>query len=157
MTARWSSKLKYGVIAGLAGGIAEIVWISIYAAVAGVSPAVVATGVTETAIGPVGGALAVPAGIGIHMALAALLGVIVVGLWRTLRPAPRNAAVDYAGLTAALGGVWALNFLIVLPLVNPAFVGLLPYAATLASKLLFGLAMAATLRVCERPKAVATG
>jgi hypothetical protein len=157
MTARWSSKLKYGVIAGLAGGIAEIVWISAYAAVANVSPALVATGVTETALGPVGGALAVPAGIGIHMALAAILGVIVVGLWRTLWPEPRGAALDYAALTAALGAVWALNFLVILPVVNPAFVGLLPYAATLASKLLFGLAMAATLHACERPRAVVTG
>ena len=44
-----------------------------------------------------------------------------------------------------LAGIWALNFLLVLPVLNPRFVTLMPYAATLASKALFGLTMAAVL------------
>jgi hypothetical protein len=38
--------------------------------------------------------------------------------------------------------VWAVNFFVVLPQVNPAFVHLPPYGVTLISKLLFGLAAA---------------
>jgi hypothetical protein len=45
-----------------------------------------------------------------------------------------------------LGLVWAFNFLVVLPMLEPGFLTLLPLAATLASKLLFGVAAAATFR-----------
>jgi hypothetical protein len=44
-----------------------------------------------------------------------------------------------------LGAVWAFNFLVVLPQLNPDFVALMPPAITLASKLLFALAMARML------------
>ena len=49
-------------------------------------------------------------------------------------------------MIAALAGVWALNFFVVLPIISPAFVHLVPYAVSLTSKLLFGVAAAATLR-----------
>ncbi|MFI4923069.1 MAG: hypothetical protein ACHP6J_05090, partial [Burkholderiales bacterium] len=47
---------------------------------------------------------------------------------------------------AALIVVWAVNFLVVLPVVNPSFVTLMPYEITLVSKALFGAAMAWSLR-----------
>jgi hypothetical protein len=40
-----------------------------------------------------------------------------------------------------------VNFLLVLPYVNPRFVDLLPYSVTLASKLLFGLVAATIFRI----------
>jgi hypothetical protein len=46
----------------------------------------------------------------------------------------------------ALGAIWGLNFFVVLPVVSPAFVHLLPYTVTLASKLMFAVAAVATLR-----------
>jgi hypothetical protein len=57
----------------------------------------------------------------------------------------RNIARQIALGVAALVGVWALNFLFVLPAVNPSFVTLMPYAATLLSKALFGAVMATVL------------
>jgi len=45
----------------------------------------------------------------------------------------------------ALSGVWAINFFVVLPTLNPVFVTLMPYGITLISKMLFGLAMAGVL------------
>lgn len=57
-----------------------------------------------------------------------------------------HSVAGYVGLgVTALAGVWALNFLLVLPLLNPRFVTLMPYAATLVFKALFGLAMGAVL------------
>ncbi|HLD13557.1 MAG TPA: hypothetical protein VJB18_02450 [Burkholderiales bacterium] len=47
--------------------------------------------------------------------------------------------------TVALAAVWAVNFLVILPVVHPAFVYLLPYPVTLLSKLFFGLAMGRSL------------
>jgi hypothetical protein len=45
----------------------------------------------------------------------------------------------------SLAAVWLVNFTVVLPALNPAFVTLLPLWATLISKLLFGAAMTAVL------------
>jgi hypothetical protein len=49
-------------------------------------------------------------------------------------------------MLAALAGVWAVNFFVVLPLVSPAFVHIVPYAVSLTSKLLFGVAAAEIVR-----------
>ena len=49
-------------------------------------------------------------------------------------------------MLTALAGVWAINFFVVLPIVSPAFVHVVPYAVSLTSKLLFGVAAAAVLR-----------
>ena len=45
----------------------------------------------------------------------------------------------------SLAVVWLVNFTVVLPALNPAFVTLLPLWATLISKLLFGAAMTVVL------------
>jgi hypothetical protein len=47
-----------------------------------------------------------------------------------------------------------VNFLLVLPYLNPHFVDLLPYSVTLASKLLFGLAAATVFRIERLVRAV---
>ncbi|MFN0299587.1 MAG: hypothetical protein ACKVQU_04440 [Burkholderiales bacterium] len=53
---------------------------------------------------------------------------------------PRRAGRVFALAIATLITVRALSFLIVLPVVNPHFVNLMPYAATLFSRVLFGKA-----------------
>ncbi len=80
------------------------------------------------------------------MMLAMLLGVALVCAWRALiahRPGLTN---PYPFMLAALAGVWAINFFVVLPIVSPAFTHLVPYAVSLASKLLFGVAAAEIVR-----------
>ena len=70
----------------------------------------------------------------------ALASVFVRALSRRL-----GAATIFLAALAALAAVWAFNFLLLLPLINPAFVSLLPHPVTLVSKLLFGVAMASVL------------
>ena len=72
------------------------------------------------------------------MALAAGLGVALL----TARP---DAVRPFPFMLASLASIWAINFFVVLPFVSPAFVHLLPYGVTLASKLGFGLAAAGML------------
>lgn len=87
-------------------------------------------------------------GIRIHIALAALLGIAAA-------IATRSAADDlygttlYGAVTAALVVVWIVNFFVVLPVINPQFVNLVPYLASFASKVLFGLAAAGTLQAAQ--------
>lgn len=48
--------------------------------------------------------------------------------------------------------VWATNFLVILPVLDPAFVTLLPYGVTLFSKLLFGITMGWVVQETARPQ-----
>jgi hypothetical protein len=129
--------IRQGMIAGVAGGIAEIAWVWLYAAISGSDPTAVARGVTAVVTG---GATAFPVtfGLVIHMSLAVVLGVALVA---TLRPFwLRGGLGSYGAALTALSVVWAVNFLVVLPQIGPAFVELLPYQVSLVSKLLFGIA-----------------
>lgn len=141
------------LVAGLAGGIAEILWVLVYGAFAPVSAAEVAREVTASVLpGAAAWAVAPALGVGIHLALSiALAGAFVAGLAR-LFPGRHGAAGYVAIGVAALAGVWALNFLLVLPLLNPRFVTLMPYAATLFSKALFGMTMGAVLARAGVPR-----
>jgi hypothetical protein len=134
--------LKLGVLAGLAGAGAEIAWISLYAAVSGADAGEVARGV---AIAASGGLMDwALAGVVIHMLLGAALGIALALAWRRI-PARLGAAPAFGLVLLTLAAVWKINFFVLLPLINPAFANMLPYAVTLTSKLLFALAAATAL------------
>ena len=132
--------------AGLAGGIAEIVWVGLVGTQASGGAVEVARQVTATVL-PSAGTLAFApfAGVVIHLLLSVLLAFV---FWRLLwRPfAAQLTRVEAAiyGM-GSLAAVWLVNFTVVLPALNPTFVTLLPLWATLISKLLFGAAMTAVL------------
>jgi hypothetical protein len=142
---------RHGIVAGAAGGVAEIAWVTLYAGVTGANPATLARGVTTAAgvsalfpADPV--AFPVILGVTVHMALAVTLGIALSFGWRALS----SRRLDIAGLfpftLVALIGVWAVNFFVVLPAISPAFIPLVPYSVSLMSKILFGLAAAEALR-----------
>lgn len=134
---------RLGVLAGLAGGGAEIVWIVLYAAFSGADVVEVARGAALAASGGlVSSALA---GVVVHMLLGAGLGMGLAFAWRRI-PIRLGAVSEFGVVLLALAAVWKINFFVLLPLISPQFADLLPYAATLASKLLFGFAAATVLR-----------
>jgi hypothetical protein len=146
---------KYGVLLGIAGGLAEVVWIAAYGSIAGGDAAEVARGVTAAVGWLVPSALVsapVLMGIVIHMAAAVAIGIALMFLWRAStgqRPVWTN---EYVFMIAALTAIWTLNFFVVLPLVSPAFVELVPYPVSLISKVLFGVAGAVVLRGAGRDR-----
>jgi hypothetical protein len=148
--ARLAHTAKYGVLIGIAGGIAEIIWIAFYAVLAGTNSAIVASAVSATVSTALPGipldAAPVVYGIVVHMLFAAGLGVALVFAWHALTGQRPRRVNEYAFMAVALAIVWAFNFFVVLPLINPDFVQLVPYSVSLASKLLFGLAGAIMLR-----------
>lgn len=137
------------VAAGLAGGLAEVLWVAIYSVLTGSDVSEIASQVTVSVFPALGGAAGtVWLGLGIHFGLSLLLAagfVLVVGRSLVYRPARTAIAA-----VAALAAVWVVNFLLILPVLNPAFIALLPYPVTLFSKLLFGLAMAQVLAMTSR-------
>jgi hypothetical protein len=149
--------LRLGVLAGLAGGAAEVAWVAGYGAVTGTPVASVASGVTAALLP---GLAALPAGpvigIALHMALAVGLGIAVAGAFSTkllhrVRAWPQSLLV-----VLTLGAVWAANFMVVLPHLDPDFLALLPVTVTLTSKLLFGASAAAVLRTQRAGRSNAT-
>lgn len=141
-----------GALAGLAGGLAEVIWIWTYATLTNSDAALVARAVAHAVrfdqeISPVLG------GVAIHMGLAAVLGVAVALAIRSVADSLHGIGL-YVTVGAALVIVWAVNFLVVLPLVSPQFVDVVPYAVSLVSKILFGVAAACTLQLAQpaRPR-----
>ncbi|HEX6268274.1 MAG TPA: hypothetical protein VFZ81_15420, partial [Burkholderiales bacterium] len=119
-----------------------------YSAAAPASGIEVARQVAATALPATAGlALAPVIGVAVHMALSIALGLALAKLLLGWLLSRHGRGALMAAALAALAAVWTVNFFVVLPLVNPAFVTLLPLAVTLASKLLFGMAMGWTL--CE--------
>ena len=106
----------------------------------------VAEQVTTSLIPAAAGLPAAPfLGIAIHMLLSVALGLAFAAtIWRLAAPLLGTAALmTTAALSLAL--VWAINFFVVLPVLNPAFITLMPYGVTLVSKVLFGIAMGSVL------------
>ena len=143
----FSEIIKRGFLAGAAGGLAEMIWVSLYATITDDNAASLARGVTTAAgVTTLLPDAPVTIGISVHMALAVLLGVALAGLWQAF--ARCDAISLYGFMLAALATVWAVNFFVILPVISPAFALLMPYPVSLTSKLLFGLAAAETLRRC---------
>ena len=141
--ARMLEAIRQGAIAGAAGGLAEIAWVTLYAAATGGNAGTLARGVTTAA----GASALLPAdavalGVAVHMVIAVALGVALAFVWQSLtsRGTPKHSVFPF--MIAMLAGIWAINFFVVLPIVSPAFVSLVPYSVSMVSKLLFGLAAA---------------
>lgn len=144
---RIGDSVRIGILAGAAGGLAEIAWVSVYAVLTGGNAAILARGVTTAAgVTVLLPTAPVTTGIVVHMMLAVLLGVALTGLWQLMQT--RRVSSLYLVAFALLTSVWAINFFVILPVISPGFVHLLPLSVSLVSKLLFGLAAAETLRHC---------
>ena len=133
-------------LAGLAGGMAEVIWVALYCAVTPLYGTQVLRQITGSFFPSLAGAEFAPLlGLALHLALAVLVAYAFgFAVWQTFARR-RGAVTTLATALAARTAIWAFNFFVLLPVVNAQFVNLMPYAVTLASKLLFGIAMAATL------------
>ena len=141
------STIRRGMVAGAAGGLAEIAWVAAYAALTGGDAGALARGVTKAAaFNGVFPGEPISVGLSIHMTLAVFLGIALAFGWRAFVGRRPEGFGLYPFMVFALAGVWTINFFVVLPLVSPAFAHALPYGISLASKILFGLAAAETFR-----------
>jgi len=128
-------------LAGIAGGTVEVVWVMLFCLAMPLQSSLVAEGIAQSFLPQMTGLSALTAGLVIHFVLAVLVaGMVAMILLRLLgeRVDTRSAI---AVSTTALAVIWAVNFFVILPVVNADFVTLMPYAVTLVSKLGFGVAM----------------
>lgn len=137
----------WALLAGLGGGLAEVAWIAFYSTATSTSGAEVARLVTATVIASAATEPWAPlAGVGIHLALSLALGLAFAWLlWNLFANRPTRGDIWLLALLTVIA-VWAANFLVILPALDSGFARLMPLGATLLSKTLFGVAMAAILQ-----------
>jgi hypothetical protein len=134
------------VLAGLAGAMAEVIWIALYSAISPLSGGEVLRQITASIFPAMAESILAPAlGVLLHVvlgvAVAYAFGVLI---WQTYTRR-MGAGTTLATALVALAAIWTFNFFVLLPVINAEFIGLMPYAVTFISKALFALAMAATL------------
>lgn len=109
-----SETVRLGIIAGMAGGLAEIAWIAFYGTLTGRDSAQLARSISAVATAVIPSTVSISApvafGITIHMIAAVALGVALILLWRQLSVRSQRAVDEYAFMLAALAIVWLLIF-----------------------------------------------
>jgi hypothetical protein len=129
------------ILAGIAGGTVEVLWVMIYCFGSPLQASLVAEEVTRSFLPQMAGIAAVIAGLCIHYALAMLIAGIAAAVYLRVFAGDIDEQAIFVTSIAALVVIWVANFFVVLPRVNPAFVTLMPYTVTLISKIGFGIAM----------------
>lgn len=137
---------RFGVaaVAGVVGGMAEVLWIAAATTALGADGWGVARAVGVTVFPDMAGSSFAP---GIGLAVHFLLSIVLATVFVQALGRQRSTTALVLGSLGVLVAVWVFNFFLLLPLINPAFVSLLPLSVTLVSKLMFGLAMATVLEL----------
>jgi len=160
--------VKAGCVAGFAGGLAEVLVMAAYSGASGLSGVTILSLITATFL-PASfafGGLGAFDGLVIHLALSVAIGA-GFGIFQYLIHKNR-AVVSYSFVLVTgalmLAGIWAFNFFVLLPEINPAFVAYVPLAPSFVSKLSFGITLGLFARIMTssaarelvRPFAMAT-
>lgn len=146
---------KLILLAGIAGGLAEIPWIAFHSGAGRVDGAMVAKQVVASFWpAAVEWSFASALGVIIHLALSIALAAMAVPLLSCITARNSGAGVTLGSAMLMLAVVWKVNFFIILPLVNPTFTSLMSHSITLVSKLLFGMAMGLVMYNLPRRKAL---
>lgn len=141
------------ILAGLAGAFAEVAWVTLVCAMTPLSGVGVLRQVTASVLPWAVAEDWAPAfGLGLHFMLGvAIAWAFGVCVWQDgVRRG--GARPTLAAALSRLTAIWIVNFFVLLPIINAAFVTLMPYGVTFASHLLFALAMAATLTARSRER-----
>lgn len=137
------SKYSWILIAGLAGGFAEVFWIELYTLAMNANISDIGIAIAATVFpSSIAYSFAPLLGLTIHMVLSILLAFgFALLAWPLIERYFKITATALITSAATLTVVWKINFFVLLPIWNPAFVDLLPMSVTLISKVLFGLSM----------------
>lgn len=143
--------LKLILLSGVAGGMMEILWVTLYSFF---TPQDISHVSREVALTLIPAArhwtFAPMLGVGIHLMLSVTLSAgFVLFVWRPY-VVRFGKLVTLLSAMSILSAIWAVNFYALLPVMNPYFLTLLPTTVTLVSKILFGLAMGMTLSVAKK-------
>ena len=142
-TAKPLSPLQAVLIAGLLAGSIEVIWIAVMSPLMQLDGWEVSRQISGVFFSLPASAAAT-SGLLIHYLLSLLITWFFYPLWQHI--ARRSFGVSVLFGIALLSLLWAANFLLLLPALNPYFVTALPLSVTWMSKVLFGVAMSLSLQ-----------
>lgn len=143
-----SRALAAGAVAGLAGGLAEVVFMGGYSSITGLNSSEILRLITFTffdstvAFGPNG----LWAGLLIHFILSLAIGLCFGAFARYALKGSFSYSRALVWGAFALTAIWAVNFFVLLPVYNAAFIELVSPGVAFFSKLSFGVALALGVR-----------
>ncbi len=137
--------LRAGALVGFAGGAVEVIFMAAYCALtdtqAGKSGMEILRCVAYTFFD--GGAQLWLSGLVIHLVLSVIIGLVfglVVYSAQQHGIQARYPVISASGVVMLIA-IWAFNFFVLLPVINPEFIVLVPLDAAFFSKLSFGLTL----------------
>lgn len=137
--------LLAGVWVGLAGGVAEVVFMTVYGILTGMSGVNLLNLITYTFFSGTFsfGHLGAVSGLVIHLLLSAVIGIFFGAFMYAVHHGEKGVSYSRVAVSgiAALIGIWAFNFFVLLPHINPQFVSYVPLTAAFFSKLMFGISV----------------
>lgn len=140
------------LIAGLSGGLAEIVWVGLYSHWSGLDGSAVARQITASVSLTTEHPASPLLGVLIHMMLSlAVAAAYALVVWRPL-VSHLDLMRSIATAVLVLVAIWAANFFLLLPILHPGFISLMPYPVTLVSKILFGISMGSAFGYAGSPR-----
>ena len=146
------SKFYLLSLAGLLGGLAEVLWTGIYSAMNHSSFSALGGAIATTIFGgSIDSSIAPLIGLLVHLVLSVLLALgFGYCVWAWVDKMFNRRYVTFFTSVLVLALVWKFNFYVLLPVWNPDFITLLPLSVTLVSKLLFGITMGTVLVLSRR-------
>jgi hypothetical protein len=141
-----SSKISFSKLAiysGFVGGLLEALWVMVFSLFNPLTIGTVGREITNSVIPSLAASPSAPIiGLGIHFALSFLVAAGFIALLYRPFLAKQSRKALIVSSMVTLTAIWAVNFFVLLPAINPTFVTLIPYMMTFVSKLLFGYGMA---------------
>jgi hypothetical protein len=138
---------KYVTVAGIVAGLAEVLWVLGLAAFIILDAGNVAREVTASLFPALlESGFSIVLGIAIHLALSVLLVVAYFGSIGRWVEKHFNLSGQLTIAISALIIVWAINVLLILPVINPLFNNTIAYSFSLVSKILFAITMVLSIR-----------
>jgi len=151
------SQMQKISLSGFAGGLTEVLWIIVISLLLDVHGADIAREVTASVLPNLRNeSYAIALGIAIHLALSVVLAAAYIWSIGTMTDKRMGIAGQLITGMSVLALVWAVNFLLILPQVNPIFSDHISYGLSLISKMLFGLSMALVIHYLSQRRSRAS-
>ncbi len=133
-----------GAVVGMAAGAIMAMVAMVYTTITGFGFWALGSGISEafmtTASAESAGGIAI--GLGVHMMLSAMLGVGAAYLASDVLKDRVEAGLNLVWVRLGIGAVvFAVNWFVVLPIVDPAFIEIMPYGPALVFHLIFGYSL----------------
>jgi len=133
-----------GAVVGMAAGAIMAMFAMVYTTITGFGFWALGSGISEAfmSVSAAESAGGITIGLGVHMMLSAMLGVFAAYLASDLLKDRVEAGLNLVWVRLGIGAVvFAFNWYVLLPIVDPRFIEIMPHGPALVFHLIFGYSL----------------